>query len=61
MATHAAERDLLGELTPAEAEEFEFHFFACSECAEAIEHGQQQLMRGVSDLPKPPGTEPRIK
>ncbi len=32
----AVERYVLGEMTPAESEEFELHFFACSECTEDL-------------------------
>lgn len=35
----AVERYLLGELPPAEAEEFERHYFECPECAFAVESG----------------------
>ena len=33
----AAERYFLGELSPGEVEEFELHFFECSECAADVE------------------------
>ena len=33
---HAVEKYLLGELSPAESEDFELHFFSCSECAEDL-------------------------
>jgi anti-sigma factor RsiW len=39
--THAAERYLLGELTPPEREAFEQHYFDCSECAESVRLGFQ--------------------
>jgi hypothetical protein len=39
--TYAAERYLLGELTSAEVEEFERHYFECAECAMAVETGGQ--------------------
>jgi hypothetical protein len=35
----AAERYLLGELPASEAEDFERHFFECSDCAEAVDFG----------------------
>ncbi len=35
----AAERYLLGQLSPSEAEEFEQHFFDCSECARELRVG----------------------
>jgi anti-sigma factor RsiW len=38
---HAAERYLLGELPAEEAEDFELHYFACAECAEAVERGTE--------------------
>ena len=44
----AAERYLLGELSPDEAEEFEHHFFTCTECAIAVENGQE-FIRAVRD------------
>ncbi len=33
---HAVEKYLLGEMSPAESEEFELHFFSCLECAEDL-------------------------
>jgi hypothetical protein len=39
--TQAAERYVLGELTAAEAEEFELHFFECQQCAMAVDSGQE--------------------
>jgi len=39
--TQAAERYVLGELTAAEAEEFELHFFECPQCAIAVDSGQE--------------------
>lgn len=38
---HAAERYLLGELPAEEAEDFERHYFECTECAEAVEGGTE--------------------
>jgi anti-sigma factor RsiW len=35
----AAEQYLLGEMSEEEALEFERHFFACADCAEAVEAG----------------------
>jgi hypothetical protein len=35
----AAEQYLLGELSEAEREEFELHFFSCSDCADTVESG----------------------
>lgn len=39
--TNAVERYLLDELSPAEREEFELHYFECAECAAAVDAGQQ--------------------
>jgi hypothetical protein len=39
--THAAERYLLGELTDSEAEDFELHYFECTECAMAVDAAGQ--------------------
>src|SRR5262249_14999465 len=36
---HASERYLLGELSDAERDAFEEHFFSCSECAEEVRAG----------------------
>jgi hypothetical protein len=33
---HAVEKYLLGELSPEESEDFELHFFSCTECAEDL-------------------------
>jgi hypothetical protein len=38
---NAPERYLLGELQPAEAEDFELHYFECPQCALAVESGEQ--------------------
>ena len=43
LVTHAVERYLLGELAPAEAEDFERHFFTCAECAAAVDEGQRLM------------------
>jgi len=37
--TRAAQRYLLGEMSVAERDDFEDHFFSCSECAEAVRVG----------------------
>ena len=37
--SQAAERYLLGELSAADAEDFELHFFECPDCALAVEFG----------------------
>jgi hypothetical protein len=39
--SRASERYLLGELSAAENEAFELHYFECSECALAVESGDQ--------------------
>jgi hypothetical protein len=39
ISTHAAEGYLLGELTPAERDAFEEHFFDCEECGQAVRDG----------------------
>jgi len=36
----SVERYLLGEMAPAQAEEFELHYFECQECALAVESGR---------------------
>ena len=38
--TQAPERYVLGELTGAEAEEFELHYFECQQCAMAVESSE---------------------
>lgn len=38
--THTAERYVLGDLPPVEAEEFERHYFECEECSRAVETAQ---------------------
>lgn len=35
----AAERYLLGEMTPVACEEYEDHFFGCAECAQEVQAG----------------------
>lgn len=39
--TMAAERYLLGEMTPEDRDAFEEHFFDCAECAREVRHGAQ--------------------
>ncbi len=46
----AVEQYLLGELSEAEQEEFELHFFSCSECAETVESGAAFLANGRAVL-----------
>ncbi len=36
--TLAAERYLLGEMPDEERDEFEAHYFTCTECAEEVRH-----------------------
>ncbi|HET8772667.1 MAG TPA: zf-HC2 domain-containing protein [Thermoanaerobaculia bacterium] len=44
--THATDRYLLGELTAAEADAFEEHYFDCLECAEELRIGVQFMNGG---------------
>src|SRR3954471_24023577 len=39
-ATSACERYALGEMSPAEEQAFEAHYFTCSECAERVGAGE---------------------
>jgi hypothetical protein len=50
----AAEQYLLGELSGAEREEFEEHFFYCSDCAAAVEAGTA-LMANAREVLAEPG------
>jgi hypothetical protein len=50
----AAEQYLLGELNGAEREEFEEHFFYCSDCAAAVEAGTA-LMANAREVLAEPG------
>jgi hypothetical protein len=52
---NAPERYLLGELQPAEAEDFELHYFECPQCALAVESGEQ-LIASVCAYYKDPMT-----
>jgi hypothetical protein len=45
VSSQAAERYVLGELTPSEREAFEGHYFDCSACFEQVEAGAQFLGR----------------
>jgi len=47
-ATHATERYLLGELSAAEADAFEEHYFDCAECADDLRVGVQVMSGGRS-------------
>jgi hypothetical protein len=51
--TYAAERYLLGELSDAESEAFEEHYFDCATCAEDVRHGSQ-LMQGGREIAREP-------
>lgn len=42
----AAERYLLKEMTPEERDEFEEHYFSCSECADAVRTGTALTVNG---------------
>jgi anti-sigma factor RsiW len=46
IATHAADRYLLGELTAVEADSFEEHFFDCAECADELRVGMRFMNGG---------------
>lgn len=45
-SSYAAERYLLGELTDAEIEAFESHYFECGACADDVRDGQQMMEAG---------------
>lgn len=55
--THATERYLLGELTPAEIDAFEEHYFDCPECTDDVRAGMlfmeggRQLVREKAAAP----------
>ncbi|HEX2835757.1 MAG TPA: hypothetical protein VHW00_22280 [Thermoanaerobaculia bacterium] len=57
--TYAAERYLLGELTDADAESFEEHYFECVLCAEDVRHGMQ-LMEGGRELARNVAEERKV-
>ncbi|MGZ5443981.1 MAG: zf-HC2 domain-containing protein [Thermoanaerobaculia bacterium] len=46
IATYATDRYLLGELTAAEADSFEEHYFDCVECADELRVGMQFMSGG---------------
>lgn len=54
--TMAAERYLLGELPSAEADDFERHFFECTDCATAVESGTQLIVGMRAELAASPQT-----
>src|SRR6516225_739830 len=51
--TQAAERYLLGELSASEAEDFEQHYFECTDCAEAVESGGVFIANARAVLGRP--------
>jgi anti-sigma factor RsiW len=51
--TQAAERYLLGELSASEAEDFEQHYFECTDCAEAVESGGAFIANARAALGRP--------
>lgn len=53
---NAPERYLLGELAPAEAEDFELHYFECQQCALAVESGEQ-FIEGACAYYKDPAVQ----
>ncbi|MEO8596724.1 MAG: zf-HC2 domain-containing protein [Candidatus Solibacter sp.] len=58
----SAERYLLGEMPPAEAEEFERHYFECQECARAVEVGEIFIVNARALLAQPePEPEPEAE
>lgn len=59
IAAHAADRYLLGDLSAAEADAFEEHYFDCTQCAEELRIGAQfvdgarRLARETAETPAP--------
>ncbi len=53
LETQAADRYLLGELSASEAEDFEQHYFECTECAEAVESGGTFIANARAVLERP--------
>lgn len=53
IGTQAAERYLLGELSASEAEDFEQHYFECTDCAEAVESGGAFIANARAVLGRP--------
>ena len=51
--TQAAERYLLGELSASEVEDFEQHYFECTDCAEAVESGGAFIANARAVLGRP--------
>jgi hypothetical protein len=54
VSSQAAERYVLGELTPSERDAFESHFFDCAVCFEQVELGAQFLGRAREVLDREP-------
>jgi anti-sigma factor RsiW len=54
VSSQAAERYVLGELTPSERDAFEGHFFDCAVCFEQVELGAQFLGRAREVLDREP-------
>lgn len=62
-ATHATDRYLLGDLSAAEADAFEEHYFDCADCAEELRIGMR-FMNGGRDLAREaaePQTAPVVR
>ncbi|MDE3199255.1 MAG: zf-HC2 domain-containing protein [Acidobacteriota bacterium] len=58
----AAERYLLGELSAADAEKFELHYFECPQCAAAVENGEAFLANARAWFHRPePAAQPEPK
>lgn len=58
---NAPERYLLGELQPAEAEDFELHYFECQQCALAVESGEQLIASVCAYYKDPITPKPRTE
>jgi Putative zinc-finger len=58
---NAPERYLLGELAPAEAEDFELHYFECQHCALAVETGEQFIAGACAYYKEPAIVESRTE
>lgn len=55
----AAERYLLGELSASEAEDFERHFFECTDCADAVDAGGSFIEGARVALRRPLPADPQ--
>ncbi len=58
---NAPERYLLGELPPAEAEDFELHYFECQQCALAVEAGEQFIAGACAFFKEPMTPKSRVE